>query len=483
MSVTVGGSGIRIDSDNRELTEMFAWAARTAAESVVSDAETGPLDVSEAHPGPYRQAAYQASYRAGYAHRSGYYLRDFAHQAVGAQLLGWQRHNTGMLRALLATATAEHGGWPVWALNFDGQTPLAIDYRGPQEFVREVPAIFEMVELVHVLYRWTGDETLLAHRAFWRNTLGAFVEAHDTHRPNGVAEGSGRGIFEGAASYNEHPTARFREAGDAFSAQYAATRHAAALERACRDVEAAEVYERTAHRLAEYFRSTWSRTGGAEDAIVNGWTVDGQPTTAWGRETTFFMPLKGLVAGDPRSSALLDEIDRLCADPVGAPANIEALTYVPDLYLRHGDADTAWQWMRQIYARRNDPHEVPQQGLNGSYPEVSFTLVAQIVGGLLGLQPNAAGCSVITRTVLPAGVSRLAAFEVPFGDGTIDVGASAPGTPDGILWLRNGTTKPLHWRIARNTEPGFQDPHLDRRGSPEGAVTLEPGERRTVAAP
>ena len=470
-------SKVRLESDSGELEEIFEWAKRTAAESVFADGILGPLDVSEVNPGPYRQAPYRASYRAGYAHRSGYYLRDFAHQAVGAQLLGWQHHNAGMLNALLETATTEHGGWPVWALNFDGETPLAIDYRTPHEFVREVPAIFEMVELVHVLYRWTGDAKLLEHRDFWRNTLGSFVAAHDTHRPNGVAEGSGLGIFQGAASYNEHPTARFREAGDAVGAQYAATLHAAALERACGEPEAAAQFEHTGQALASYFRGTWSHSGN-DDAVVNGWTIDGEPVTEWGRETTFFMPLKGLFAGDPRSVPLLEDIDRLCSDPVGAPANIEALTYVPDLYLRHGDANTAWRWIRQIYARRNDPHDVPQQGVNGSYPEVSFTLVSQIVGGLLGVQPNAASRSVTTRTILPAGVSRLEAFDIPFGEGTIDVGAS-----DGTLWLRNGTEHPLGWQIFAGTRTDFHDPHLDEPGTAAPTLTLDPGERRSLTLP
>ena len=185
---------------------------------------------------------------------------------------------------------------------------------------------------------------------------------------------------------------------------------------------------------------------------MNGWTVDGEPVTTWGRETTWFMPLKGLFADDGRADALLGEIDRLCADPVGAPANIEALSYLPDLFLRHGDADTAWRWMRHIYGIRNEAHEVPQQGLNGSYPEVSFTLVAQVIG-LLGLQPNAAERTVTTRPVLPAGVSRLEAFDVPFGDGTIDVGAildtAGPGTTAGTLWLRNGTSEAIRWRLSR----------------------------------
>ncbi|MEO8221672.1 MAG: hypothetical protein ABI563_12910 [Specibacter sp.] len=468
-------SGIRVESDNDELAEMFEWAKHTAAESVVDDRTVGPLNVSEADAGPHRQAPYRSSYRAGYAHRSGYYLRDFAHQAVGAQLLGWQHHNAGMLNALLATATADHGGWPVWALNFDGETPLAIDYRSPQEFVREVPAIFEMVELVHVLYRWTGDAGLLGHRDFWRTTMGSFLAAHDTHRPNGVAEGSGLGIFQGAASYNEHPTARFREAGDAFGAQYAATLHAAALEQACNEPRKAADFERKGQALAAYFRDTWSR-GAGDGAVVNGWTVDGVPVTEWGRETTYLMPLKGLFAGDPRSVPLLTEIDSLCADPVDGPANIEALTYLPDLYLRHGDATTAWRWMRHIYALRNKAHVVPQQGLNGSYPEVSFTLVAQIVAGMLGLQPNAACRSVTTRTILPDSVGRLEAFNIPFGGGTIDAGVSG-----GEVWLRNGTGHRLSWEVLAGTGAEFQDPHLSRAGSE--IIALEPGEYRSQKLP
>ncbi|MEV4951823.1 hypothetical protein [Paenarthrobacter nitroguajacolicus] len=469
-------SGIRVASDSAELEDIFGWAKHTAAGSVFDAGELGPLDVSEANPGPYRQAPYRASYRAGYAHRSGYYLRDFAHQAVGAQLLGLQHHNADMLNALLATATAERGGWPVWALNFDGETPLAIDYRSPDEFVRELPAIFEMVELIHVLYRWTGDPRLLGHRSFWRHTLDSFVAAHDTHCPNSVAESSGLGIFDGAASYNEHPTARFREAGDAFGSQYAATLHAAALERANGDSKTAERYESVARALAWYFRSTWSRNGNGE-AIVNGWTVDGEPVTTWGRETTWFMPLKGLLADDPRTEGLLADIDRLCQDPVGAPANIEALTYLPDLYLRHGNADTAWRWMRHIHARRNDPHVVQQQGANGSYPEVSFTLVSQVIGGLLGVQPNAPGQSVTTRASLPAEVSRLEAFGIPFGEGTIDVGSA-----DGTLWLRNGTRQELDWRIFTGPRSSYQDPHLDSPGTHVPVLTLASGERRFVPA-
>ena len=50
-----------------------------------------------------------------------------------------------MLRAFAASATAGRKWYPLWALNFDG-SPFKLDYAGDHSFVREVPAVFELVE-------------------------------------------------------------------------------------------------------------------------------------------------------------------------------------------------------------------------------------------------------------------------------------------------------------------------------------------------
>jgi hypothetical protein len=62
------------------------------------------------------------------------------HQLAGAHLLGLDAENETMLRSYAASATAEHKYFPVWALNFDAKTYLSIDYKSPDNFVREVPA-------------------------------------------------------------------------------------------------------------------------------------------------------------------------------------------------------------------------------------------------------------------------------------------------------------------------------------------------------
>ncbi|MFF2272446.1 hypothetical protein ACFVTX_09245 [Agromyces sp. NPDC058136] len=483
-------STLRIETDDAALAEMFAWATSTARRFVVEAGTTGPIDVSEATRPPYRQAVYRPGYHAGYVFRSGYYLRDFAHQAVGAQLLGLGHENRSMLDSFIRTATPEHGGWPVWALNFDGVTPLAIDYHGPDRFVRELPAAFELVELVHVLYRWSGDRTLGSHREHWRRTLGEFVAERDALRPNGVAEAGGPGIFDGAASYNERPGSHLLEAGDGIAAQYAALRHAAALEAALGDAATARGFAHAAEALAAEFTARWGRaptvtgpasSGGravsAFDGLVSAWLADGRPVAEWLREATWFLPLKGLLTeDDARRDAVLDEIDAACRDAATAPSNIEALSYLPDVFLRHGRADAAYAWMREIHARRDDLHEVQQQGANGDYPELAFALVGHLVAGLLGLEPDAGSRRISTRPALPAGVHRLVASGVPFRQGVLDIGwAEGEGH-----WLENRTPDEILWSPHRGRDRRFRDPHLAVAAGEGDLVRVRPGERRTV---
>ena len=469
-------TGLRIATDDASLSEMFDWASQTAARFVVADGSNGPLDVSEVDAGPYRTADYRASYHAGYRFRSGYYLRDFAHQAVGAQLLGLARHNAAMLESFVRTATPEHEGWPVWALNFDRVTPLAIDYRGPDRFVRELPAVFELVELVHVLYRWTGDRSLLEHHGHWRRTMTEFVAAHDRTLPNGVAEADGPGIFDGAASYNERPAGALLEAGDAFAAQYAANRHAASLESILGEHEAAERFAAAAEQLAAVFAREWGAPDRSVGELVSARDAEGRSVREWLKEANWFPPLKGLVDTDhPNRAAVLDHIDRACRDDATAPRNVEALSYVAEVFLRHGRPDTAYEWMRTVYDARDQRHEVAAQGANGDYPEVSFTLVAQIVTGFLGLEPNAADSAVTTRHALPRGVGRLAADHIPFGDGRIGVGVRL----EDEVWLENLTSRELAWTPVLARDDGFHDPHLGGRRSAD-AVRVRPGERRSI---
>jgi len=461
----------RVTSSNPTVVAMFDWAKAKAGSWVQQAGVVGPVNVDEYQRSGTGEATYAATYWAGYANRSGYYSRDFVHQLSGAHLLGFDIENKTMLRSFAASATAEQKYFPVWALNFDAATYLSIDYHGPDNFVREVPAVFELVEKANAAYRWTGDRDYLRDPAFWdyyRNATGAFVDLHNGTLDNGtvqVAEGTGQGIFAGAASYNEQSDERLAEAGDGIGAQYQAYRAMAALARDRGEASLATTFDRRAEALKQYFNSTWSRVPGS-DEVVRAYGTAGRPITGWGKENSWFMPMKGIFDAGPRNDAYLDYIDAE-ASGAGRPGNIEATTYLPDTFFRYNHDDTAWKWMQDIYSKREDPHVNSGQGLDGDYPEVSFTLVSQTIEGLLGITPDAPHHALTTVSHLPSEIGWLQAADVPIGTDRVTV--RHDGATGSTLTNQSATT-------AYDWEARFVGRHPLLRVN--GALT--PGRTKTI---
>ncbi|WP_327357985.1 hypothetical protein [Streptomyces sp. NBC_01304] len=415
----------KVSSSDPKIVEMFNWSKRKANSWVHLPGTQGPLNVDERNTSGTGTGTYAASYWAGYANRSGYYSRDMAHQLSGAGVLGLNAENKAMLRSYAASATAEHKYYPVWALNFDAKTYLSIDYKSPTDFVREVPATFELVEKAAEAYRWSGDRAYVDDPALWdfyRHATNEFVDLHDSIKDNGsvkVAEGTGRGIFQGAASYNEQSDEPLAEAGDAIGSQYQAYLAMASLARGKGDSALAATYETKAKDLKAYFNSTWSGTGSGA-SMVRGYTTDGRALTGWGKENSWFMPMKQLLDPGTRREAYLDYIDQQ-ASGSGKPSNIEAITYLPDTFFKNNRSGTAWKWMKYVYDQKDIQHVNAKQGTNGDYPEVSFTLLGQTVEGLMGITPDAPARTLTTQSRLPAGMDWLKIDDLQVGGNTFSV--------------------------------------------------------------
>jgi len=415
----------KVTSSDPEVVAMFDWAKTKANSWVQLPGTVGPVNVDEYHTGGTGTGTYEPTYWAGYANRSAYYSRDMTHQLDGAHLIGLDTENETMLRSYAASATAEHKYFPVWSLNFDAKTYLSIDYHNPDDFVREVPATFELVEKAAEAYLWTGDRRYVDDPvlwAFYRHATEDFIDLHNSAKPNGkvkVAEGTGNGIFAGAASYNEQDGDGLAEAGDGIASQYQAYLAMAVLARGKGDTTLAKKYDRRAADLKAYFNDEWSGTGSGAD-MVRAYTLSGTPVTGWGKENSVFIPMKQIIDPGPRNDAYLDYIAAQELGPEGSP-NIESTTYLPDMFFRNNRNDTAWTWMKKIYGQREAQHINASQGPNGDYPEVSFTLVSQTVEGLMGIAPDAANHRVTTQSRLPSGMNWLRTADVPIGTGTISV--------------------------------------------------------------
>ncbi|MGW3045496.1 RICIN domain-containing protein [Kitasatospora sp. NPDC001159] len=481
----------QISSSDPTVVAMFNWAKTKANSWVQQPGATGTVNIDENNPSGTGSATYDTTYWAGYPFRTDYYIRDFAHQLVGAHLLGLDAQNKTMLRSFARSATSVTGNYPVWSMNFDAKTYGGIDYHGPDAFVRELPAPFELVQKAAEAYQWTGDTDYANDptlSGYIKNTLSSFIATHPGPVDNGsvpIPQATSNDIFTGIASYAESSQATYAEAGDALASQYQAYLGAATLAIARGDTASAASYDRAASALKTYFNSTWSVNPTNPADVVHAYDTNGNPIGGWGYETSVLMPMKNLLDPGPRLTSYLSAIDSADSGPQRSP-NEEGYTYLPDTFFAGHDGTTAWKWMQSVYGSINQVHATNRL-LNGDYPELPFTLLSQTVQGLLGVQPDAADNTVITASQLPATMGWLQVSSIPVGHGTVTLRqdgqtsstltntgtanrtweARFPGTHTGITV--NGTAQPARTKTVDGVTYTYT------------TVTVAPDQTTTVA--
>ncbi|WP_051710700.1 RICIN domain-containing protein [Streptomyces sp. NRRL S-350] len=461
----------RISSSNATVTALFDWARAKAESFAAQPGATGPLNADERTSGGSGQDTYATTYWAGYPYRSAFYSRDFAHQVVGAHLLGLDAANKTMLRSFASSAAGAPDHMPYWAVNFDAKTPLSIDYRSPTSFVRELPAAFELAQKINEAYGWTGDTDYLddpALSGFVAGTVGPYVTGHTGPIDNGgvpVAQATSGDIFQGVASYNENG-ATLAESGDAVASQYQAYLAAAALATAKGNTDAAAALQAKATTLKTYFNTKWSVDPADPAHVVRAYDVNGTAYSDWGKENSWFIPLKGIMDPGQRQNDYLAWIDAQ-ASGAGAPENLEAATYLPDVFFAHNQGATGWKWMQYVHDRVGALHSTGRF-LNGDYPEIACTLLGQTVQGLLGVQPDAAGHALSTTSRLPSDIGWLQLTSIPVGSGTVTL--RHDGVTKSTLTNTSGTGS-LTWtaRFA-GTHSGIT---VDGTAQPTRTVTLD----------
>lgn len=428
VSVKEGRKVVTITSDNETLEDGFNWAANKT-EQFVMTGKTGKVTPPSNYPHGYddlNNVEYIPSYWAGYYNRTAFYARDFVHQAVGAQVVGLAEENFSMFKAYAESCTEEGGWWTQWALNFDGKTPYSADWWSATNFLHELPAQFELVEKAYQQYLWSGDDRYITDEALWdmyTHIMIDFVASHDSNG-NGIAEAIDPEGFKSSVlmcSYNERSGRPLLESGDAFGAQYQATlAYAAMLKYRGEEEASAQWYEKAADML-NYFNNEWSiKTGDESGNYVHSVGKNGVQYNDFSKETSWFMPMKQLLQDNDRAQAYLTFIAEAVGDGIGdtaySPANIEAWSYLPDVFFPYNRNEEAWKVMKYIYSIIDEPHEISSQGTNGDYPEISFTFVSSTIAGMMGVEPIAADHFVATASRLPEEVGYAKADYIQVGE-------------------------------------------------------------------
>lgn len=411
-------NSIKVKSSNKYASNLFNWALNKTKQFVMTG-QSGLVNKSERNTKGTGIADYIPSYWAGYYHRSAFYGRDFIHQTIGASIVGLTKENYSMLSTFANSATAARKWYALWSFNFDGST-YTLDYNSDDNFVREVPAQFEFVQRAYELYKWTGDKKYISDDMFkfYTKVMTDFVTEHDDQKPNGVAEGYGS-IFTGSCTYNERGEFPI-EAGDGIASQYQATLAYAGILEARNDKKAAKTWYKKAADLKTYFNDDWSVNKDDPDGnYARVITSDGTKLYDFGKENSWFMPMKLITEPGTRNNKYIDYILKNLGNGIGtadtAPTNIEAYTYIPDMLFPYNRSDDAWKWMKYIGDTKDNAHEVASQGTNGDYPEISYTLVSQFVSGMMGVEPNVAESTVVTAARLPKEIKDFAIDNLAFG--------------------------------------------------------------------
>ena len=471
-------------SSNSDLTQWMAWAQQKAA-SFVMTGQSGPVNRGDGGKWygpsgrfsnrsrvirrPNRQWAqpkdYLPSYWAGYHDRTAFYIRDFVHQAAGAEYLGYHEENYQMMRCFVEGACADTGWYAPWALNFDGSL-YYMDTPNHRRFVRELTAQYELVETICKLYFLSGDSRYLDRqmRTFTERILGEFTQRHDGmvfSTKNGIPEGRGN-IWRGSASYNESGRS-LAEAGDSIAALYQALAAFGKLLEALGERESAGGYLRRAAELRSYFNDVWSLPPEG-NGYVFGIDQKGRKYWRWersakgitGAETCSFLPMKLLTEPGERNNLLLEEIDQRAADPQTAAVNIESYTYLPQVFFPYQQAERAWRWMKYIGGRLLLPHVHESQGRNEDYPELSFTMFSHAVEGLAGFSADLPAGRIVTCPCLPEEVPGLSIRGLRLGDYSMDFELLSHHEAA----FYNHSNRPLCWKCTFAGQSARQPAHF-----------------------
>ena len=156
-------SKLVLTSSDARLVEGFNWAKKQAMAYVFDGDPVGPW------------------YEAALPGREAFCMRDTAHQAAGAHVLGLARYNLNMLRRFAENVSESKDWCSYWEIDrYNRSAP--VDYKNDAEFWYNLPANFDILNACYRMYVWTGDMTYINDPVFlnfYDRTVYEYVDRWD----------------------------------------------------------------------------------------------------------------------------------------------------------------------------------------------------------------------------------------------------------------------------------------------------------------
>jgi hypothetical protein len=324
-------------------------------------------------------------YEAALPGRHAFCMRDTAHQAMGAYVLGLAEYTHNMLYKFAENISESKDWCSHWEINRENR-PAPVDYLDDAHFWYNLPANFDVLDACYRMYLWTGDKTYLTDPVFlnfYRRTVHEHVDrwqlgVHDIMSRARIMNFHAGGNYRfqksrGIPSYDESDP-NFVVAIDQVAAQYAGYLAYAQLEQLRGETEEAKQFFARAKSMKLLVNGAWwDKSAGSYYSRVNlEYRLDGH-----GLNTALLY--YGIAEDGVKSASVLEALLKTIGN--GKPIGIEGQSHFPEILYRKGKAEAAYGQILDLTREGKHRRE---------YPEVSYAVIGAIATGLMGLDVQSA---------------------------------------------------------------------------------------------
>lgn len=411
-------------SNNVHLNETFDWAKNKA--------------LSLAHDGSDPVGYW---YEAALPNREAFCMRDVSHQAIGASILGLEKHNLNMFQKFAENISVEKDYCSYWEINRYNK-PAPVDYQNDKDFWYNLPANFDVIYNAYRLYQWTGDKTYIQHpefKNFYALSMNNYVDHWElgfdkiTQRNRNMHSGSSKrfGTHRGIPTYNEGGRAETILAIDLNASLIAAYKAYSKILTLNGKPNEAAIYLKKAKREQKFLDEFWWDKQKQEYRSVQ-YVDKSFDYLMIGDDQAFlhYLLYYDVLEDQTKVSKLAEQYRENYEKLI-----IELKSYLPTIFYENGYSNLATKMIMDIGSSKNKRRD---------YPENSFTIIEHITRGLMGVQMDATKNTVTTFSRLAAEDDWAEMKELKFQSNTISV--KHDGTA--ATTFKNQTGASLSWEAC-----------------------------------
>lgn len=398
-----GSEGISFTSSNKKLEKAFIWAKDKA--------------LSYAHDGTDPVGLW---YEAALPNREAFCMRDVAHQAIGAELLGLGKHNFNMFLKFAQNISKELDYCSYWEIN-RYNVPAPVDCEDNNDFWYNLPANFDVTYNAYRLYNWTGNKAYLENKDmqnFYDLSMNEYVDYWDLGhaevltRNRKLHEKKGKNVRfkgkRGIPTYNEGGRAETILGIDMTASLVAAYEAYAAILKLNGDLEKSTLYRAKAEEEQKFlndfwwdleqnsFRSIWYEDGSFDNFMVGN-------NQAFLHYLLYFDVLNNPDRINNVADGYVKNFDKLI---------VELKSYLPIIFYENGQTALANQMVIDLCGPENQRRD---------YPENSFTIIEHLTRGLMGVNVYAKTNSFSTIPRLESQNERAQMTSIPILSNKISI--------------------------------------------------------------